>query len=49
MMRWLAHGVTLAVLMSIFGCVSSPTVNWASEKIVLLGHLRLTGQILFGS
>ena len=24
MMRWLAHGVTLAVMMSIFGCVSSP-------------------------
>ena len=33
MMRWLAHGVTLAVLMSILGCVSSPTINWASEKI----------------
>jgi len=32
-MRWLTHGVTLAVLMSIFGCVSSPTINWANEKI----------------
>jgi TolB protein len=33
MMRWVAHGVILAALMSIVGCVSSPTVNWASEKI----------------
>ena len=32
-MRWVAHGVILAALMSIVGCVSSPTVNWASEKI----------------
>jgi hypothetical protein len=33
MMRWLVHGATLVVLMSIFGCVSSPTINWANEKI----------------
>ena len=32
-MRWAAHGAILAALMSILGCVSSPTVNWASEKI----------------
>src|SRR6476469_2437126 len=33
MLRWLTHGVILAVLMSIFGCVSSPTINWTNEKI----------------
>jgi TolB protein len=43
MMRWLAHGVTLAVLMSIFGCVSSPTVNWAREKIGFTRSPQLGG------
>ena len=33
MTRWLAHGVTLAVVISLFGCVSTPTVNWATERI----------------
>ena len=33
MICWLTHGVILAVLMSIFGCVSSPTINWTNEKI----------------
>jgi Tol biopolymer transport system component len=33
MMHWVANGVILAALTSIVGCVSSPTVNWASEKI----------------
>jgi len=33
MTRWLAHGVMLTVLIPLFACVSSPTVNWASETI----------------
>jgi Tol biopolymer transport system component len=33
MTRWLAHGGTLAVMIFLSGCQSSPTVNWANEKI----------------
>ena len=33
MTRWLAHGGTLAVMIFLSGCLSSPTVNWAGEKI----------------
>jgi TolB protein len=33
MTRWLAHGGTFAVMVFLFGCLSSPTVNWAREKI----------------
>ena len=33
MARWLAYGVTLTVMIFLFGCQSTPTVNWASEKI----------------
>jgi Tol biopolymer transport system component len=33
MMRWLAHGGILAVMVFLSGCLSSPTVNWAQEKI----------------
>lgn len=33
MTRWLAHGVTFAVMIFLSGCLSTPTVNWASEKI----------------
>ena len=32
-MRWLAHGLTLAAICSFMGCLSSPTVNWATERI----------------
>jgi TolB protein len=30
---WLVHGVTVAVTLSLCGCVSTPPVNWASERI----------------
>jgi Tol biopolymer transport system component len=33
MTRWLIHGVTLAMLITCTGCQSSPTTQWASEKI----------------
>ena len=33
MTRWLAHGVTLTVLMMCTGCQSSPTMQWANEHI----------------
>ncbi len=33
MMRWLAHGGILAGMVFLSGCLSSPTVNWAGEKI----------------
>lgn len=33
MTRWLAHGGIVAVIVFLHGCLSSPTVNWAREKI----------------
>jgi len=33
MKRWMAPAVTVAVMMSLWGCQSSPTPNWAAEKI----------------
>jgi len=33
MTHWLAPAVTLTVTMCLWGCQSSPTPNWAAEKI----------------
>jgi TolB protein len=33
MTPWLAPGITVVVLIALYGCVSSPTVNWARETI----------------
>jgi TolB protein len=33
MKRWLVHGFSLALMMTLSGCQSSPTPNWTSERI----------------
>ena len=43
MSRWLTHGVTLAMLMTCTGCQSSPTIQWASEKIGFTRASQLGG------
>ncbi|HKY72898.1 MAG TPA: DPP IV N-terminal domain-containing protein [Nitrospira sp.] len=43
MTRWLTHGVTLAMLMTCTGCQSSPTIQWANEKIGFTRASQLGG------
>lgn len=33
MMRWLAHGLILTVVLSLIGCPSTPTAKWGNERI----------------